>query len=190
MYNTRQFKDLKEGEIAGMGTINPIVRFLRNIRTTSQNVHIDGNPMGGIDIAVDQQQGGGGASSFRLGFQPTVNGNQLTIGAGLALVGTWTYDYEHTTEYDSGAPTVIPESVWTIDQSKQKYVFHYHSVITHAETFYTQTMTFAIERASSWPSYQIGDTINIHFRIPYMELLLVDGVYTPVIHNFGMLTLG
>lgn len=54
MYLPRKFKYLNENEIAGADTINPIVEFLRHIRTTDDFVDFNPNEGGGINLDVDR----------------------------------------------------------------------------------------------------------------------------------------
>ena len=53
MYLPKIFKYLKENEIAGAETINPIVDFLRGIRSTSDFIELNPNSNGSMNIGLD-----------------------------------------------------------------------------------------------------------------------------------------
>lgn len=53
MYLPKIFKYLKENEIAGAETINPMVDFLRGIRSTSDFIELNPNSNGSMNIGLD-----------------------------------------------------------------------------------------------------------------------------------------
>lgn len=49
-FSASKIADLKENEVAGYQTINAILRFLRNIKSGSEDLTVNSNPEGGITI--------------------------------------------------------------------------------------------------------------------------------------------
>lgn len=53
MFLGKQFKYLKENEIAGEATINPIIDWLRNLRSVSDFITLNPAPNGGMAVGLD-----------------------------------------------------------------------------------------------------------------------------------------
>ena len=53
MWNPKRFKYLAENEIAGAETMNPIVEFIRGIRSTDDYIMLNPNPLNSMDINLD-----------------------------------------------------------------------------------------------------------------------------------------
>lgn len=87
MFNPKRFKYLEENQIAGAETMNPIIDFLRGIRSTTDVIEISPNGLGGMDIGVNSDALRSLASSSSGGAQGDDHTFKVTVG----VTGTQPY---------------------------------------------------------------------------------------------------
>jgi len=117
MFLGKQFKYLKENEIAGADTINPIVDWLRGIRSLSNFIVLNPNGNRSMSIDLDIESLKDALDVTITGnemlhtFKATENGNSYTISGGTVHFGLQSYSV-------SGKTSTSAETSWYIQIPK------------------------------------------------------------------------
>lgn len=99
--NNLEIEKLRENEIAGAATINPVIDWIRNLCSTSDYLYFSNNAYGGINIDMDFNLLAGQilqmVERLAADFKATIDGSKLTVAGGHVflpdksyLLGTFT----------------------------------------------------------------------------------------------------
>lgn len=86
MNNNLELEKLRENEIAGAATINPVIDWINNLCSASEYLYFSNNTYGGIDIDMDFNLLAGRIlqmmERLSVEFKATIDGSKLTVAGG------------------------------------------------------------------------------------------------------------
>ena len=177
MFLGKQFKYLKENEIAGADTINPIVDYLRGIRSLSNFIVLNpnGNKSMSIDLDIESLKDAldvtVNENELLHTFKATVNGNNYSISGGTVYFGREAYSV-------SGRASTSAETSWYVQIPKTGSITWNQGTVSNLLNASNQTVNLPIlqayKQSGDWKFryYHIG---NWAFQeLPYFWLSNFD----------------
>lgn len=146
MFLGKQFKYLKENEIAGSDTINPIIDYLRGIRSISDFIILNpnGNKSMSIDLDIESLKDALDVTvtenELLHTFKATVNGDSYSISGGTVYFGREAYSV-------SGRASTSAETSWYVQIPRTGSITWNQGTVSNLLNASNQTVNLPILQA-------------------------------------------